>query len=252
MLFSIEGNIGSGKSTLIHALKNFEFISNLPVVFVDEPVTQWQSIQSEDGKNMIELFYGNQSRYAFPFQMMAYISRLALLQEAIRNHPNSIIITERCLLTDYHIFAKLLYENKSMLKEEYEIYQRWFDSFQDIQLDGIIYVRTDVSVALERCQKRARPGELIDFDYLNQCHEKHEAWIEGEDISTLILHNNDLDQETAIWKINDFIENQIWESRDDTLVDTNIVLLFYFTIGYIIYILSSQKNSLFHFDSFLK
>jgi deoxyadenosine/deoxycytidine kinase len=96
MLFSIEGNIGSGKSTIIRALKKeFDTISNIPVVFVDEPVKQWESIQNEEGKNMIELFYGNQSRYGFAFQMMAYISRLALLQEAIRENPNAIIITER-------------------------------------------------------------------------------------------------------------------------------------------------------------
>ena len=84
MLFSIEGNIGSGKSTLIRALKKeFKTISDMQVIFVDEPVAQWETIQSEDGKNMIELFYGNTARYSFAFQMMAYISRLALLQEAM-------------------------------------------------------------------------------------------------------------------------------------------------------------------------
>ena len=57
MLFSIEGNIGSGKSTLIRALKKeFNTISDMQVIFVDEPVAQWETIQSEDGKNMIELF----------------------------------------------------------------------------------------------------------------------------------------------------------------------------------------------------
>jgi deoxycitidine kinase/deoxyguanosine kinase len=258
MLFSVEGNIGSGKSTLIHALKKeFDTISNLPVVFVDEPVTQWQSIQSEEGKNMIELFYGNPSRYSFSFQMMAYISRLALLEEANRKNPKAIIITERCLLTDYNIFAKLLYENKSMLKEEYEIYQRWFDNFQDIHVDGIIYVRTDVSVSLERCQKRSRPGENIDFDYLNQCHEKHEAWMEEEDIPTLILHNNDLDQEEAIWKINDFIENQIWEYEEPSSTSLNqlFVLVIVYSISaciLFINILNFQKNNQFHFDSYQK
>jgi deoxyadenosine/deoxycytidine kinase len=242
MLFSMEGNIGSGKSTLIRALKKeYTEISGLPVVFVDEPVTQWESIKSADGKNMIELFYGNPARYSFAFQMMAYISRLTMLQEAIRKHPKAIIITERCLLTDYHIFAKLLYENKSMLQEEYEIYQRWFHSFQDIRVDGIIYVRTDASVAFERCKLRSRPGETIDEAYLKQCHEKHEEWIQEED---LIIDNNITEQEEALWMIHDYIADVVWEHKDPAPYD--YTLMYIIVVWILINILSFQKSSLFH------
>lgn len=214
MLFSIEGNIGSGKSTLIRALKNeFQEISDIPVIFVDEPVAQWESIKNKEGKNMIELFYGDQSRYAFAFQMMAYISRLSMLQDAIRTHPKAIIITERCLLTDFNIFAKLLYENKSMLQEEYEIYVTWFDRFQNIKIDGMIYVRTDVEVAVERCNHRARPGETIDAVYLKQCHEKHEEWMSFCD--PLIIDNNVTEQEEAIWLIHDYIQDVVWEHKEE-------------------------------------
>ena len=238
----MEGNIGSGKSTLIRALKKeYTEIAGLPVVFVDEPVTQWESIKSADGKNMIELFYGNPARYAFAFQMMAYISRLTMLQEAIRNHPKAIIITERCLLTDYHIFAKLLYENKSMLQEEYEIYQRWFHSFQDIRVDGIIYVRTDASVAFERCKLRSRPGETIDEAYLKQCHEKHEEWIQEED---LIIDNNITEQEEALWMIHDYIADVVWEHKDPAPYD--YTLMYIIVVWILINILSFQKSSLFH------
>jgi deoxyadenosine/deoxycytidine kinase len=250
MLFSIEGNIGSGKSTLIRALKKeFEEISNIPVVFVDEPVTQWESIKNEEGKNMIELFYGNQSRYAFAFQMMAYISRLNLLQEAIRKHPNAIIITERCLLTDYNIFAKLLYENKSMLQEESEIYKRWFYSFQNIKLDGIVYVRTDVEVAFERCEHRSRPGETIDLEYLKQCHQKHEEWMEDND--PLIIDNNVMEQEEAVWMIHDYIQDVVWEYKEP-VHPNHIILLFFCALLLFINSLNFQRNSQSHFDSYQK
>ena len=124
-IISVEGNIGSGKSTILRALRAcYPDIQGKPVVYLDEPVSQWEQIKSADGKNMIELFYANPSKYAFAFQMMAYISRLSLFKEAIRAHPNSIIITERCLLTDYHIFASMLYEQGSMLDEEFAIYKQ--------------------------------------------------------------------------------------------------------------------------------
>jgi len=232
MLFSIEGNIGSGKSTLIRALKHeFQEISDIPVIFVDEPVAQWESIKNTEGKNMIELFYGNQSRYAFAFQMMAYISRLSMLQDAIRTHPKAIIITERCLLTDFNIFAKLLYENKSMLQEEYEIYVTWFNRFQNIKIDGMIYVRTDVEVAFERCQHRSREGEIINAEYLKQCHEKHEEWMKGG--NPLIIDNNVTEQEEAIWMIHDYIQDVVWEHKEEPV--TIHWFIYLVLIGYIIH-----------------
>jgi len=216
MLFSIEGNIGSGKSTLVNLLKKeFTDISNKPVHFVDEPVSQWEKIQSVEGKPMIELFYSDPTKYAFAFQMMAYISRLSLLHEAILRYPNDIIITERCLLTDYHVFAKMLYENKNMLKEEYEIYQKWFHYFQqEIVLTGIIYIKTDPVVAHARCLKRARPGETITLEYLEKCHQKHKDWISTGQYVTYIIDNNELDPESAIWMIHDFIHDFVYEQKE--------------------------------------
>lgn len=213
MLFSIEGNIGSGKSTLVNLLKKeFKKISNIRVHFVDEPVSEWEMIQSEDGKNMIELFYSDPKKYAFSFQMMAYISRLALLHEAIMLYPNDIIITERCLLTDYYVFAKLLHDKKDMLDVELQIYQKWFYHFQQkIEVTGFIYIRTDPELAYERCMKRARLGETIQLDYLKKCHEKHDEWFSKENRSILTIDNNELDPEDSIWDIHDYISDYVWE-----------------------------------------
>ena len=45
MLISIEGNIGSGKSTIIDFLKS---LNNDNIVFVDEPVDEWLNIKSNN------------------------------------------------------------------------------------------------------------------------------------------------------------------------------------------------------------
>jgi len=241
MLFSIEGNIGSGKSTLVRLLKKqFVEISDIPIHFVDEPVSQWEMIQNEEGKNMIQLFYSDPQKYSFAFQMMAYISRLSLLREAILKYPKDIIITERCLLTDYHVFAKMLYENKSMLKEEYDIYQKWFYYFQqEINLSGIIYVKTDPEVAFQRCEKRARPGETITLEYLTKCHENHEEWISQELYDTYVLNNNEADPEDVVWMIHDYIADHIWEMTDhynEPEMDCNSFLITFAMLlgGYIV------------------
>ena len=138
-----------------------------------------------------------------------------------------------------------------MLNEEYEIYQRWFHSFQDIRLDGIIYVRTDVTVAFERCKLRSRPGETIDETYLKQCHEKHEDWIQEE--YDLIIDNNITEQEEALWMIHDYISDVVWEYKEPT--KHNYVLLYWcvcMACFYLINTLGFQKNNQFHSDLYRK
>ena len=83
-IISIEGNIGSGKSTLVEHLKSKFERYNKTVYFLDEPVETWESIKDAEGNSMITKYYNDQKKYAFSFQMMAYISRLSLLKKALK------------------------------------------------------------------------------------------------------------------------------------------------------------------------
>ena len=93
-IISIEGNMGVGKTTFINTLQGY-FKDKRPIHILEEPVSLWQSIKDHSGKDILSHFYENQSKWAFSFQMMAYISRIAILKQAIKDHPDSIIITER-------------------------------------------------------------------------------------------------------------------------------------------------------------
>ena len=114
-IFSIEGNIGSGKSTLVKRLKkHFNFLKKVKIVFLPEPVGVWESIKDKKGKNIIEKYYENQEKYAFSFQMMAYITRIHQLKESLKENANTIIICERSVFTDKEIFAKMLYDDEKI------------------------------------------------------------------------------------------------------------------------------------------
>jgi deoxyadenosine/deoxycytidine kinase len=192
-LFSIEGNIGSGKSTFIEKLKEqLKHIDGIPVVYVPEPVDEWESIQSVDGRNMIELFYADSKQYAFAFQMMAYITRLAYLKREMKKYPDCILISERSLLADYHVFARMLYDSGDISQEQFEIYKRWFNEFlEDVVMTGIIYLKTDPQLCFERCTSRARKGEnTISLEYLNNCSSMHDKWLNNECMNTLELTDN--------------------------------------------------------------
>ena len=204
-IFSIEGNIGSGKSTLVDYLKNnLEKINKYSVIYLKEPVDTWNTVvDPTTGKTILELYYIDQKKYAFSFQMMAYISRLSQLKNAIRDAPDhSIIITERCLDTDYNIFTKMLYDSEIIEPIELAIYRKWFNEF-NIEIAGFIYLQTDPETCFNRIITRNRKGEEnITNGYLDNCHEYHQRWLLNN--NSLIL-NADKYTDHVVIKIMNFI-----------------------------------------------
>ena len=122
-IISIEGNIGSGKSTFVKELETYcnANIKKMKIHFLQEPVDIWNNVQNAEGKNIIECYYTNQEKYAFPFQMMAYISRIHLLKEALKQNYD-IIITECCVHTDKNVFAQMLFDEGKIGEIEFKIY----------------------------------------------------------------------------------------------------------------------------------
>jgi deoxyadenosine/deoxycytidine kinase len=200
-IISIEGNIGSGKSTLLANLKK-HFNNNNRVIFLREPVDEWSKIKDEDGVTILEKFYADQEKYSFSFQMMAYISRLKLLKDAVNecraetfkyiqehdytkpHNPNEkviyYIITERSLFTDKMVFAKMLYDTGKIELVNYQIYLNWFNAFaEEFPVNKIIYVKANPETCYERVGKRQRDGEdKIPLTYLASCNNYHDKMLD--------------------------------------------------------------------------
>ena len=120
MIISIEGNIGSGKSTFFNYCRA-QMYDRTDIIFVEEPVDVWESIKDSNGISLLQQFYNHPYEYAFCFQMTAYISRLVRLKDAIKRAEEigaTAIITERCVYTDYNVFTKMLHTGKSEKGEQ--------------------------------------------------------------------------------------------------------------------------------------
>ena len=65
MKIYIEGNIASGKSTLIDYLQTKT--SKLLMQVIPEPVEQWKATVDENGKNILSYFYDDLSRWSYLF-----------------------------------------------------------------------------------------------------------------------------------------------------------------------------------------
>ena len=182
---SIEGNIGSGKSTLLANLRE-HYKNNDNVIFLKEPVDEWAKIKDINGTTILEKFYADQEKYSFSFQMMAYVSRIKVLRDTLKEKTigqekkQYIIISERSLYTDKMVFAKMLYDSGKIEDVNYQIYLNWFDTFSgEFPVHKVIYVKAAPEKCYARIAKRSREGEEnIPLEYLTACSLYHDNMLD--------------------------------------------------------------------------
>ncbi len=178
---SIEGSIGSGKSTLVEKIKE------RGIQALSEPVEKWKNYKMGD-LNILGLFYENPERWAYTFQTIVFKSRI---MEILKNPDCKIY--ERSPLTDNNVFAKACHHNNFMTDMEYELYMEWSEfmiSEFKAKPSKIIYVKSTPEICLARINKRKRPEEAsIELEYLVKIHNLHEQWLSNIDIPILIIDN---------------------------------------------------------------
>jgi deoxyadenosine/deoxycytidine kinase len=203
--YIIEGNIGSGKTTLINILKNF---NNFEVI--EEPVNLWLNLKGDDNKNILQEFYEDPERYAYIFQTMVFKTRLNSIDHL---QDKDIRFSERSIWTDKYVFGISCIESKKMNKLEAECYNYWFDWLEEKfnpQPDGIIYIKTTPQKCLERIEKRGRSEEAtIPLAYLEELDSRHNKWLENWTKTPVLIINNDLDDnwQDVINQVTNFIKN---------------------------------------------
>jgi len=179
-IITLEGTIGAGKSTLLAQLAEWYPTAHI----IREPVDLWTRLTLPDGRSLLALFYEDPARWAFTFQQYAFLTRLTLLQEALhQTPPPPLIIMERSPLTDRHIFATHMINQRLFNPIEQAIYFQWFATYAapllapPLQIKHI-WLTTAPSIAHARTQIRARPGESsISLTYLTELHTLHHAWL---------------------------------------------------------------------------
>jgi deoxyadenosine/deoxycytidine kinase len=178
---SIEGNIGSGKSTILKIIReNFPELSIL-----DEPLTEWQNVGEKKNINLLGLYYDKPERWGFTFQIYAFMSRITKWTEYSQMTGKGIRISERSLLSDRYIFASIMRDMTILDEAEHSIYLQFYDYLvnmnQIVDLFGVIYIQCSPETCDKRIKKRSREGEdTIPLDYLQKIHDKHEEWLNSE------------------------------------------------------------------------
>jgi deoxyadenosine/deoxycytidine kinase len=194
LIVSIDGNIGSGKSTLIENIfKRYKGKKN--IVKVREPVSIWETVIDENGRNILANFYADQSKYAFVFQSLTLSTRSEGLQSALNDNKNSVIITERNLNTDKYVFAQMLHDSGHIDSINMQVYTHMYNALINLcKTSKVIYVKTDPEICHQRVGLRLRNGEEnIPLDYLTSCCNYHTNLIdayEKENVPVLTINGN--------------------------------------------------------------
>jgi len=186
LLISLDGNIGAGKTTLLNAMREA-----WPGLYtVKEPVDDWLAMKDHEGKNILELFYADTARYAYTFQHVTLMTRIANTRaalEAHRDEPGAILVSERSILTDRHVFAEMLRAQGKLSPLEWQLYNMWYALLADVlDVAGVVFLDTPVGTCNERILHRARPGEAIPVEYLEDLDRAHRAWL--ADAAVPVLH----------------------------------------------------------------
>ena len=191
-IYSIEGNIGAGKTTILKIIgKNFD-----DVTFVEEPVSQWQNL---GGDNLLEKFYKDPERWGFSFEFYSMLSKIKCLLKASESEKN-IVIIERSLLSN-KIFFDISKDMNKLNDLEYGMLINTYNFYmQNIypMLNGIIYLNTPVDLCVQRIIQRNRGEEVnVDKNYLLMLKDKFDELSNYSTIPTLVIDGNfDLERDS--------------------------------------------------------
>jgi deoxyadenosine/deoxycytidine kinase len=157
-IISIEGNIGAGKTTILQKIAD-RYANDPSVVFLREPVDIWETIKDAEGTTILANFYMEPEKYAFSFQVMAFVTRLTLLRNAVKENPDcKLIVCERSLEADRNIFAKMLFDEGSIDDMNYQITRKYIVRC----MDSLIFYKKGLSMILDYMNKYGVFDEPID------------------------------------------------------------------------------------------
>lgn len=176
---AIEGNIGSGKTSL--ALKISEDFNGKPVLerFADNP--------------FLPLFYEDKERYSFPLEMSFLADRYQQLSDDVAQHELFTNFT----VADYYVIKSLIFSKITLEDEEYALYKRLFNMMYKelVKPDLYVYLYQNEQRLLENIKTRGRDYEKnINAEYLSQIQHGYAEFIRSQkDLKIKVIDVTDLD-----------------------------------------------------------
>lgn len=160
---AIEGNIGAGKTSLTKLLAQ-----EIPSKLILE--------QFEDN-SFLPKFYKDPEKYSFPLEL----SFLAERFQQLKSETTQNKLFEQQLFSDYFIYKCLIFAQENLPKEEFKLYQQFFNIvISNIRIpDLLVFLYVDIEALMENIKKRGRDYEKdIKPDYLSNIQKGYISFLE--------------------------------------------------------------------------
>ena len=170
---AIEGNIGTGKTTLCNMLSEELDCRLVLEEFADNP--------------FLENFYKNPDRYAFTVELFFMTERHKQLQQNLTQRS----LFQELVVADYFFLKTLLFAKNNLSAEEYRLFQRLFEVLNSTfpHPDILVYLHRSPENLLANIKQRGRSFEQdITADYLQQIQNAYFEYFKGiTDLPVVIL-----------------------------------------------------------------
>lgn len=169
----IDAVVGAGKTSYMEMLSE-----EMKIPCFQEPVQE---------NPLLDKFYYDRKRYAFPLQIYFLNRRFEMLKQASEAGEPSLM--DRSIYGDM-IFAKMLYEEGDMEKDEFILYRDLLTNMLDhVEAPKLmIYLKIDTDSAIERIKKRGRDYEqIVERDYWENLNKEYEDYFSNYSLSPLLV-----------------------------------------------------------------
>lgn len=176
---AIEGNIGSGKTSLSHKIAEDFNGKQVLERFADNP--------------FLPLFYEDTERYAFPLEMSFLADRYQQLSDDVAQQD----LFSEFTVADYYVIKSLIFSKITLSKEEYALYKRLFNMMYKelVKPDLYVYLYQTEDRLLENIKLRGRDYEQnIEASYLSQIQQGYADFIRSQqDLKIKVIDVTELD-----------------------------------------------------------
>jgi len=204
LVICFEGNIASGKTTVIENLA--KVIGNEDVTILREPISLWRDFQ---GHNMLDLYYRYPKQFAFITQTLIQTSLLHQYNKTLSTNRKKIILMERSMSSSNDFFIPIMRDIGYIDEYQMCVSSYLCDVFSDLfPVDAVVYLRSDPKQCLERIEWRGRKEEVdrIDLQYVTQLHNLHERWYQKS--QAILVDTQDLNKHGVVRQVYDAMKRQ--------------------------------------------
>lgn len=175
----VEGNIGSGKTTL----------SNM----IAEDYGARLVLERFEENPFLPKFYKEKDKYAFPLEM----SFLADRYNQLNNNIRELELFSSFVVSDYYFVKSLIFAQNTLTEDEYQLYHRFFNLIYDRipKPDLYVYLHVRSENLLRNIRKRGREYEQeLNVEYLSQIEKAYFNYFKQQhDFPILLIDTNQVD-----------------------------------------------------------